>query len=64
MTKLISKYNLSITIFYTIGHFILAVLCNYFITGADMKLATVDAIVEPLINAVWFHLLNYFYPFK
>ena len=64
MTKLISKYNLSITIFYTIGHFTIAVLCNYFITEADMKLATVDAIVEPLINAVWFHLLNYFYPFK
>ena len=64
MTKFISKHNLSITIFYTIGHFIIAVLCNHFITKADMRLATIDAIIEPMINALWFHVLNYFYQFK
>jgi len=29
-----------------------------YITGADFWLAVTDAIVEPLINAVWFFILD------
>lgn len=44
---------------YTIGHIVIASLCNYFITGAPLDLAAVDAIVEPLINGVWYLILDW-----
>tara|TARA_B100001989_G_C24355507_1_gene371855 strand:+ start:398 stop:613 length:216 start_codon:yes stop_codon:yes gene_type:complete len=53
--------SLLITIIYTIGHFIIAVACVYFITGAPLELATVDALVEPLLNAIWLYALQKLY---
>lgn len=47
------------TIIYTIGHILIAIACIIFITGADIRLATIDAIVEPLINGVWYFILDY-----
>ena len=43
---------------YTLGHILIAMTCNRLITGADWKLAGVDAIVEPLINGVWYYVLD------
>ena len=45
-------------IIYTIGHIVIAMTCNNFITGAEWKLAAADAIIEPLINGVWYFLLD------
>ena len=53
--------SLLLTIVYTLGHFIIAVLCVTLITGASLELATLDALVEPLINAVWFYALHKMY---
>ena len=53
--------SLTLTIIYTIGHFLIAVLCVYFITGASLQLATIDALVEPLLNAFWLYVLHKFY---
>tara|TARA_Y100000768_G_scaffold335858_1_gene277239 strand:+ start:316 stop:513 length:198 start_codon:yes stop_codon:yes gene_type:complete len=50
--------SLILTIVYTTGHFIIAASCVYYITGASLELATIDAIVEPIINAVWFYFLH------
>ena len=50
--------SLLLTLIYTIGHFIIAVACVYFITGASLELATIDAIVEPLLNAIWLYALH------
>ncbi len=50
--------SLLLTIIYTIGHFIIAVLCVRFITGASLELATIDALVEPAINALWLYVLH------
>ena len=50
--------SLLLTIIYTIGHFIIAVLCVVLITGASLELATLDALIEPLINSVWFYVLH------
>ena len=47
------------TVIYTLGHILIAICCIIFITGADLKLATIDAIVEPLINGLWYFLLDY-----
>ena len=45
-------------IVYTIGHILIAMICNRLITGAEWSLAGVDAIVEPIINGVWFYMLD------
>ena len=57
--------SLSLTIIYTIGHFLIAVSCVYIITGASLELATIDALVEPLLNALWLYVLHKtYYKFK
>jgi uncharacterized membrane protein len=43
---------------YTIGHIIIAMTCNTLITGAAWELAAADAIIEPLINGVWYYGLD------
>ena len=53
--------SLLLTLIYTVGHFIIAVLCVHFITGAPLELATIDAIVEPLLNAIWLYALHKLY---
>ena len=53
--------SLLLTITYTIGHFIIAVLCVILITDTDLELATLDALIEPAINSVWFYVLHKIY---
>ena len=53
--------SLVLTIIYTLGHFIIAVSCVTLITGAPLELATLDALIEPLINAIWFYVLHRIY---
>jgi uncharacterized membrane protein len=45
-------------VIYTIGHIIIAMACNRLITGADWALAGADAIIEPMINGVWYYFLD------
>lgn len=47
------------TVIYTLGHVIIAVVCNRIITGAEVHLALTDAIVEPIINGIWFYILDW-----
>ena len=49
------------TIIYTIGHICIAIICVTTITGSDFTLATIDAIIEPIINAFWYFALDYFW---
>ncbi len=51
-------------IVYTVGHIIIAATCNIFITGSSLELAAVDALVEPLINGVWYYFLDKFWASK
>ena len=55
---LIGSSSLTLAIVYTIGHMLIAIACVMIITGASIELATLDAIVEPLINGVWFYVLH------
>ena len=55
--------SLLLTIIYTAGHFIIAILCVKVITGTTLELATLDALIEPLINAVWFYILHRIYSY-
>jgi uncharacterized membrane protein len=53
------KGTLLRTVFYTLGHFIIAAGCVMYFTGADFIIAMTDAIVEPILNAVWYFVLDW-----
>lgn len=61
LKKQIAQSSLSRAAIYTVGHITIAMSCNMVITGALPELAIVDAIVEPLINGVWYYMLDKFW---
>ena len=50
--------SVTLAVVYTIGHMLIAISCVMIITGASIELATIDAIVEPMINGIWFYVLH------
>ena len=58
LKRLIGGSSALLAVVYTIGHIVIAMICNNLITGASFELAAVDAIVEPMINGVWFYILH------
>lgn len=55
---LVGESSLALAVIYTIGHIFIAIICVRLITGASLELAAVDALVEPIINGVWFYVLH------
>ncbi len=58
LKRLIGESSIALAIIYTIGHIFIATICNWLITGAAMELAAIDAIIEPIINGIWFYALH------
>lgn len=52
------KGTLLRTLIYTMGHFIIAAACVMYFTGADFQSAITDAVVEPILNGVWYFVLD------
>ena len=46
------------TIIYTLGHFIIAAACVMYFTGASVYAGMTDAIVEPILNGIWYYILD------
>ena len=44
--------------------FIIAASCVMYFTGADFSAAITDAIVEPLLNSVWYFVLDKYWASK
>jgi len=61
LKRLVGHSSITRAIIYTIGHIIIAMTCNRLITGAALELAAMDALIEPMINGVWFYLLDRMY---
>ena len=59
--RLVGHSSLARATIYTICHVIIAMTCNRLITGAELELAAVDAVIEPIINGGWFYLLDKIY---
>ncbi|MBP01620.1 MAG: hypothetical protein CMM25_02260 [Rhodospirillaceae bacterium] len=59
-----SSGSLLRTAIYTMGHFIIAATCVWYLTGADFFEAITNAIVEPLINSLWYYLLDKYWATK
>lgn len=58
LKRLIGESSIALAVIYTIGHIFIATICNWLITAAAMELAAIDAIVEPIINGIWFYALH------
>jgi len=58
LKRIIGGSSAVLAVVYTIGHIVIAMICNNFITGASFELAAIDAVVEPMINGVWFYILH------
>ena len=58
MKWILGGSSITLAVVYTMGHMLIAIACVMIITGASLELATIDAIVEPLINGVWFYVLH------
>ena len=58
LKNIVTYSSATLAVIYTLGHIIIAMICNYLITGASLDLAAIDAIVEPCINGVWFYILH------
>jgi len=52
------KGTLLRTIIFSIGHFFIAATCVMIFTGATFVEAATTAVVEPIINAGWYFLLD------
>jgi len=58
LERLIGGSSLTLALVYTTGHIIVAAIVAYIITGTTIELAALDAVVEPIINGVWFYILH------
>ena len=52
------------TIIYTFGHFIIAASCVMYFTSATFYEGLTDAIVEPILNGVWYYILDSYWASK
>lgn len=59
MKKKLLESSIILTVIYTIGHVLIAMACNMVINKEiSFDGALADAIIEPLINAVWFYIIH------
>ena len=58
LSEITIKGSIIRAIIYTCGHIIIAMTCNKIITDTSFELATLDAIIEPVINGFWFFFLD------
>ena len=63
MTEFTKSYNaykgtILRTLIYTIGHFFIAASTTMYFTGVDLYTAMTNAVVEPILNAGWYFVLD------
>lgn len=64
VTRISKQHSLLLAAIYTIGHIVIAMVCNYFITGTSLNMAAMDAVIEPIVNGFWFYILHKAYQIK
>ena len=53
-----NKGSLLRTVIYTIGHFAIAITVLMIVADVSFKIALTDAIVEPIVNSIWYFILD------
>jgi len=59
-----NKGSILRTLVYTAGHFVIAITVLMLVADVSFNVALTDAIVEPLVNSVWYFLLDKFWASK
>jgi uncharacterized membrane protein len=52
--------SILLAVIYTVGHILVAITTVRLITGASWFDAGLTALIEPIINGVWFYVLHKF----
>ena len=58
LKKFLKTNSLALSLIYTIGHMMIAGTTVYVMTGATIWEAGAVALVEPILNGVWFYVLH------
>ena len=56
--KLLGGSSFTLAVIYTLGHIVIAMNVVYWMTGATLWEAGSVALVEPMINGIWFFVLH------
>ena len=56
--KILGGDSLTLTLVYTLGHIVIAGTTVYAMTGATIWESGAVALVEPMLNGLWFYLLH------
>ena len=56
--KVLDKSSLILSIIYTLGHILIAMVVIKLMTGASIWESGATALVEPAINGIWFYVLH------
>lgn len=52
------KGSIARSVVFTLGHFILAALVISIVTGAPLHQAVTASVIEPIINGLWYFVLD------
>ena len=58
LKKLITGSSVTLAVIYTLGHICIAMTVVTVMTGASLWEAGAVALIEPIINGVWFYVLH------
>ena len=58
LEKLLGGNSFTLAVIYTLGHIVIAMNVVYWMTGASLWEAGTVALVEPMINGLWFFILH------
>tara|TARA_X000001382_G_scaffold121294_1_gene103461 strand:+ start:238 stop:474 length:237 start_codon:yes stop_codon:yes gene_type:complete len=58
LKRIIRRSSLILALIYTLGHICIAMTVVTLLTGASLWEAGLVALIEPLINGVWFYVLH------
>ncbi len=58
LKRLLNKGSFTLACIYTLGHVFIAIIVVRIITGASWWDAGAVAMLEPLINGLWFYVLH------
>ena len=58
LKKVIAGSSVTLAVIYTMGHIVIAMTVVTVMTGASLWEAGTVALIEPVINGVWFYILH------
>jgi uncharacterized membrane protein len=61
LKKLVAGSSVGLAVTYTLGHIVIAMTVVSLMTGASLWEAGAVALIEPIINGVWFYVLHRLY---